>query len=184
MPLTSKLVRDFVKARILDDDPSTKGFNYWMKVLPGGEDYPDLAPFQIVEGENLFTIAADEALIQSVSLDVTYPYIILRSRVARSNVFRSTPSAFSGDLVTWIDFYAGFEGTEVPSTSEDMMDVFQDGMIETFNRYDQFWQAQAQELAYNNSIDFFPEDLHAGGPDWVQKNRAIITFNMPSVSPR
>jgi hypothetical protein len=182
--LINKIVRSFIKSRILDDSSITKGFNYWMRVLPGSEDYPELSPFQFTDAVNLFEAAIDKSQIATTEIDSVYPYITLRSRRSSANSLHMTPSSFSGGTETWVDFVAGYEGTDMPMGTEDVMDLAQDGMVETFNRFDQGYMFQSLGLIYNGDMSFEIEDITLGAIGWTQKMRIKIPVLMPNLSSR
>jgi len=187
MPLISSLVRNFVISRLLDADPTTKGFNYWAAQLAGSVDYPNIDPFQLVTDTNFFTGAITEGVLESTAIDSVYPLVIVYSNGLRprSATDAITPSEFSGVVPVTIDFYSGFDRTEMPMDSEDILDLAEDAIFETFTRYDTacLW-ANGQGFSFNNQISSNRGDLVPGGQNWRQLNRFVIQVQIGDAQPR
>lgn len=172
MPQISYLVRTFVQERLLDN---STGFLYWLGVA--APDY-SLPAFTLVQGTNLFLGEfALSDVIEEGSAPVWPVVMVYSKRAANLSEGMTTPSEFSGQVLTVVNFYHGFEDTGPPSDPESLLDLTEDAMVECFNRQ-QYYGSSPSGTTYNNLMDITYFPLSPVGENWARLQRFVLTHRV------
>lgn len=156
-----------------------------ISVTAGGQNYSAayvvLLAKAALKGRNLYLNNVKPDDIETSGVDATWPLACVYTERANNAPPIVTPSVFSGECMTVVDFWLGgvnygFLKESVPEDSESLGDMIEDAMVETFNRQDYYaLPAQfAPGLTYNNELTRQDGPLTFGGENW----RQLVRFNI------
>ena len=171
MSQISKKVRDSLKTVLSD---ATTGFNANLAAI---ESAYGITAFTVDWGatsDNFFQSNVSPESLEEANV-VEHQTTVFLYSVASSNLSRTKPSQFSGDVTVNLDFWIRHAGAEIPNDSESLADAIEDAAITAMQHPTAPWP---DPVTQGGLIRFDRGPLLIGAENWRQLVRVVLTVQL------